>query len=407
MNYQETIDYLYSALPVFQRDGKTAFKKDLNNIRNLCKVLGNPQDSLKCIHVAGTNGKGSVSHILSASLQVAGFKVGLYTSPHLRDFRERIRINGECVSEEFVISFVQKIKPLVLKINPSFFEITVAMAFSFFKEQKVDYAVIETGLGGRLDSTNIIAPILSIITNIGLDHTEMLGNSLVEIAAEKAGIIKKNTPIVLGEVSPECLEVFEKRSKEVNAQLIKSWLVPTTLEYNPTDLHGAYQVKNLALSRVAINLLHQEGVQVDVNHWRKAIQNVKGLTGLRGRWDVLQESKPRIICDTGHNKDGLEMVVASLSAEEYKKLHIVLGVVKEKDLSLLSILPKSAKYYFCKPNIFRGLGADTLKIEANKQGLMGEAYPSVPDALLAAKENAEEEDLIFIGGSTFVVAEVI
>lgn len=407
MNYQETIDYLFKALPVFQRDGNSAFKKNLNNILALCDALDNPQRKFKSIHIAGTNGKGSTSHILSAALQVEGYKVGLYTSPHLKDFRERIRLNGKCVSEEFVMQFVEQIKPLIAKIHPSFFEITVAMSFYCFAEDKVDIAVIETGLGGRLDSTNILTPILSIITNIGLDHTEMLGDTLEKIAMEKAGIIKEKTPLVLGEVTDSCLEVFEKKCIELKAPLIKSWLMPMTLEYNPTDLRGAYQHKNINLSKVVVGELNNIGFALKINSWREGILDVKGITGLRGRWDTLQEVNPKIICDAGHNKEGLEMVVESLKQEQYKQLHIVLGVVKEKDLNLLNILPKDAIYYFCKPDIPRGLDSLTLTNEANQRGLKGKDCGTVKEALKLAVTNSNMEDLIFIGGSTFVVAEVV
>jgi dihydrofolate synthase/folylpolyglutamate synthase len=407
MNYQETIDYLFKALPVFQRDGNSAFKKDLDNILVLCEALDNPHKKFKSIHVAGTNGKGSTSHILSAALQVEGYKVGLYTSPHLKDFRERIRLNGKCVSEDFVIQFVEQIKPLITKIHPSFFEITVAMAFYCFAEENVDIAVIETGLGGRLDSTNILTPILSIITNISLDHTEMLGDTLERIAVEKAGIIKKDTPLILGQVTDSCLEVFEKKCIDLHAPLIKSWLMPITIEYNPTDLIGAYQHKNINLSKIVVDELNNIGFALKTNSWREGIQNVKGLTGLRGRWDVLQEKEPRIICDTGHNKEGLEMVIESLKSETYTSLHLVIGVVKEKDLDLLNILPKNSTYYFCKPDVLRGLDEGILKEEAGKRGLIGESYESVNTALKKAKSDAKRKDLIFVGGSTFVVAEVV
>ncbi len=407
MNYQETIDYLFKALPMFQRDGNTAFKKDLDNILALCKALDNPQHKFKSIHVAGTNGKGSTSHILSAALQVEGYKVGLYTSPHLKDFRERIRLNGKCISEEYVIEFVRRIAPQIESLRPSFFEITVAMAFDFFAKQKVEIAVIETGLGGRLDSTNILTPILSVITNIGLDHTEMLGETLEEIAFEKAGIIKENVPVVVGEVNESCLRVFEEKCKEINAPLIKAWMRPMTMEYNPTDLKGAYQYKNIHLSKIVVGELNNIVLALDINSWREAIKNVKGLTGLRGRWDVLQDQNPKIICDTGHNKEGLEMVLKSLEMENYKDLHFVLGVVKEKDLELLNMLPKNAYYYYCKPAVPRGLDSNTLNIEATERGLRGIDCITVQEAYKLAQAKATKEDLIFIGGSTFVVAEVV
>ena len=391
---------------MFQRDGNTAFKKDLTNIVKLCEALGKPHEKFKSIHIAGTNGKGSTSHILSAALQVEGYKVGLYTSPHLKDFRERIRLNGKCVSEEYVVSFVEQIQPYIKTINPSFFEITVAMAFNYFAQENVDIAIIETGLGGRLDSTNIITPILSIITNIGLDHTEMLGETLEEIAAEKAGIIKKGVPVVIGEANDACLAVFEEKAKKENAPLINAWMRPMTMEYNPTDLKGAYQYKNINLSKIVVGELNNIGLALNINSWREGIQDVKGITGLRGKWDTLQEENPKIICDTGHNKEGLEMVVESLKQEQYEHLHFVLGVVKEKNLDLLNILPKDAHYYFCKPNIPRGMDSKTLTIEATKRGFRGHDCITVKEALLLAKANAGNNDLIFIGGSTFVVAEV-
>jgi dihydrofolate synthase/folylpolyglutamate synthase len=406
-NYQEVVNYLFKKLPVFQRDGNVAFKKELNNILALCESLGNPQNKFKSIHVAGTNGKGSVSHILSAALQKQGYKTGLYTSPHLKDFRERIRINGIEVTEEFVIDFVREIESDMEEINPSFFEITVAMAFYYFKIEKVDVAIIETGLGGRLDSTNIITPLVSVITNIGLDHTEMLGETVEKIAFEKAGIIKENVPLVVGRANKEVMDVFEETCDRKNTYSVAAWNNQPDTEWE-TDLQGAYQQENIRTAFTTLKELKNSNIIVDESVFLESMKDVNGLTGFRGRWQILHESNPRIICDTGHNEDGLNWVRKSLEEESYEKLHIVFGVVKEKDLDMmLGKMPVGATYYFCRPNVLRGLDAEDLKKKAVSLNRIGESYGSVKDALEKAVENASANDLIFVGGSTFTVAEIV
>lgn len=408
MTYTETLDYLYTKLPYFTRDGAAALKPDLTNTLKLCAVLGNPQHQFKCIHIAGTNGKGSTSNMLSAIFQTHGYKTGLYTSPHLLDFRERIRMNGEMVSKDFIVNFVEKIIPFINEIQPSFFEITVAMCFQYFAEQKVDYAIIETGLGGRLDSTNIISPILSVITNIGYDHADLLGNTLAKIASEKAGIIKPSTPIVIGESNAETDNVFIEKAKIENAPI---YFAETNPNYYNTeiacDLKGNYQQKNCVTVMQAVEVLNTLGFQLEHFKVAKALQNVQQLTGFKGRWEILGKN-PTIIADTGHNEHGLKLVINQLLNLKFEKLHIVFGMVKDKDRSkILILLPTQATYYFCSPNLPRGLDALDLQTECISFGLKGNVYKSVADALLNAKENAAPNDVIFIGGSTFVVAEII
>ena len=377
--YQSTLDYLYARLPMFTRIGAAAYKADLNNTIALCNALDNPQNKFKTIHIAGTNGKGSVSHFLSSILQEAGYKTGLYTSPHLLDFRERIKINGEMVSEEFVIQFTEKIKPVIEEIEPSFFEVTVGMAFEYFAEQKVDIAVIETGLGGRLDSTNIIHPILSIITNISYDHQNLLGNTLQEIAAEKAGIIKKNTPIIIGKTKPEIKHIFDNKAKEKNADIYfaDEYFITVDSKYNDglldieyTDLQnnnlvhlksplaGKYQEENIITVLKATDILNRNGVGLSDSIIQKGIENVLANTDFMGRWQILQNS-PLLVSDIAHNEAGLKVVFEQAKSLNYKKLLIVFGMVKDKDISkAIALLPKEAEYYFCQPALPRALDVE-------------------------------------------------
>lgn len=408
MTFQETVDFLYSKLPYFTRDGKSAIKKDLGNTLALCEVLGNPQTTFTCIHIAGTNGKGSVSNMLSAIFQNHGFKTGLYTSPHLKDFRERIRVNGEMVSEQFVIDFTEKIRPHLDSIQPSFFEITVAMCFQYFAEQKVDYAIIETGLGGRLDSTNIINPILSVITNIGMDHADLLGDTLDKIAFEKAGIIKAGIPVVIGESAVETDAVFIKKAQDTQSDI---YFADTNVCYYnteiDTDLLGQYQQKNAVTVMQAVDVLKKLGIDLDYYKVATALMNVKQLTQFRGRWEILGKS-PKIIADTGHNAHGLNLVMAQLKKEKYTQLHMVFGMVSDKDRSkVLELLPKDAIYYFTKAALPRALAPEVLQEECSAYQLNGQCYADVKSALEAAKSAASDTDLIFVGGSTFVVAEAI
>ncbi len=402
MTYQETLDWMFSQLPMYQREGKTAFKKDLTNILAFSKELEFPEKKFKSIHVGGTNGKGSTSHMIASILQEAGYKVGLYTSPHLKNFTERIRINGEEVSPNFVVNFIDRNKRFLEKQKLSFFEMTVGMAFDYFATEKVDIAIIEVGLGGRLDSTNIITPEVSVITNIGLDHTQFLGETLQEIAVEKAGIIKNNQPVVIGERQKEVESVFTDKAKEVKTQL---FFASDFSQNYQTDLLGDYQLKNVKTATLAIHKLTHFNVKE--NHIEKGFLNVVKNTGLKGRWQILQES-PKVICDTAHNKEGLLLTINQLKKEKYSNLHIVLGVVSDKKLeAVLGLFPNNARYYFCEPNIPRALDVDDLKEKANVFKLFGNKYNSVNEAYNSAKENAEAEDLIYVGGSTFVVAEIL
>lgn len=446
MNYQETIQYLYSRLPMFSSQGTSAIKPGLQNIIRFCKLLDDPQNRFKTIHVGGTNGKGSTSHMLASILQVAGYKTGLYTSPHLRDFRERIRINGEMISEQRVVDFVREQKENIEEIEPSFFETTVAMAFDYFSRQNIDIAIIEVGLGGRLDSTNIITPELSVITNIGLDHVNILGDTLQQIASEKAGIIKPGVPVVIGQRQEAVEEIFIKTAEdtgskitfasdewEVNLQgdsssnpvnevdsqiganllsvIVNAHFSDPNIFKSPNslslDLTGKYQIKNLSTVLSAINYLKGQSFEISEDHIRNALKQVSTLTGLMGRWQIL-DIKPTVICDTGHNEDGIREVVNNIAAAKFENLHMVIGMVKDKDISkILSLLPKNAVYYFCQPDIPRAREVESLAREANKAGLKGNPYPSVRMALEAARSNAKINDLIFVGGSTFVVAEIV
>lgn len=425
MNYQQTIEYLFSQLPMFSRLGAAAYKKDLHNTIALCEALGNPHHQFKSIHIAGTNGKGSTSHMLAAILQTAGYKTGLYTSPHLQDFRERIKVNGAMCSEEFVVRFTERIQPLIAELQPSFFEITVAMAFSWFAEQQVDIAVIETGLGGRLDSTNIIQPELSIITNIGWDHMNLLGNTLEAIAGEKAGIIKPNIPVVIGEASGSIAKVFTQKAEQEGSTLIFAQAIRQieNVRYNHRhlqiniqhqekhsdyllDLNGLYQTKNLLGVLAAIDILQTKGWKINDAQIKSALQQVKPLTGLYGRWDIIQES-PLVVLDVGHNEDGIQQIIHQLNHTNYKQLHIVTGMVKDKDVDkVLTLLPKHAHYYFTKAQIPRALAENELLEKAIENGLSGQAYAEVNTALQAALQAANENDLVLVCGSVFVVGEV-
>lgn len=390
---------------MYQHKGAVAYKEDLSNSILLADHLGNPQTKFKSVHVAGTNGKGSTSHMLASVLQEAGYKVGLYTSPHLKDFRERIRMNGVPVSEAYVVDFVKDHKTFLETNSLSFFEMTVGMAFDYFASQQVDIAIIEVGLGGRLDSTNIITPEVSVITNIGLDHMQYLGNTHAAIAFEKGGIIKEGIPVVIGEHHPETEEVFGTLSRKRNAPLYKAY----TFDAIPmkSELKGAYQQPNIRTVQVAIAQLQGKGFGVGIQHIAKGLLNVVKNTGLQGRWQWLGE-QPTIICDTGHNKEGLSYVLPQLETVAYDHLHIVLGVVSDKDLdSVLPLFPEHATYYFCKPSMLRGMPAEQLEAVALRFNLRGASYVSVSNALTAAKEKATPRDFIFIGGSTFVVAEVL
>jgi dihydrofolate synthase/folylpolyglutamate synthase len=427
MTYPETLDYLYTRLPLFSRIGAAAYKEDLDNTLRLCEFLDNPHTTFKSVHIAGTNGKGSVSHMLAAILQCAGYKTGLYTSPHLKDFRERIKINGEMISQEFIVRFTEKMKPLIAEIEPSFFELTVAMAFEYFKEEEVDIAIIETGLGGRLDSTNVITPELSVITNIGMDHMNLLGDTLEKIAGEKAGIIKKGIPAIAGEVLPETLPVFEKKAKEKQAPFfiaskirqaadwkwVKHELVVEIAEEHKTDhdiyhldLAGIYQRKNLLTVLEACHQLNEKGWKLDHSVIHKALGQVKKLTGLHGRWDIIHLS-PTIVLDVAHNEDGVHQLIEQIEMTDHHELHLVVGFVKDKEIdNILSLLPETAHYYFTQAAIPRALDAESLAQKAGIHGLKGKIFGDVNAALTQAKEKAGKNDLIVVCGSVFLVGEV-
>ena len=404
LTYSQTVEWMFQQLPMYQRIGADAFKKDLGNIVEFSNYLENPQNNFKTVHVAGTNGKGSTSHMLASILQEAGYKVGLYTSPHLVDFRERIKINGIEIPENEVVEFIGANKEYLEGKKLSFFEMTVGLAFNYFSKEKVDIAVIEVGLGGRLDSTNIINPLLSVITNIGLDHTNMLGNSLQEIAAEKAGIIKPTVPVIIGEYQEETFPVFQKIAEKNYSELVPAFKESRLLE---TDLKGDYQQENSRTAYVAATKLQLLDFHISEENILQGLLSVVKNTGLQGRWQEIDNS-PKSICDTAHNKDGLKYVMAQLKREHYDRLHIVLGFVNDKKLDdVLSLFPVDAQYYFCCPNIPRGLDVETLFEEASGYGLCGSTYSSVEHAYKSARSNSNPTDLIFIGGSTFVVAEVL
>lgn len=430
LTYKQTIEYLYSRLPVFHRIGAAALKPGLQNTHALLKIVGNPEVKFKSIHIAGTNGKGSTSHYLAAILQCAGYKTGLYTSPHVKDFRERIRLNGQMIAKGYVVKFVKDELPKFNGIDASFFELTVALAFKYFAEKKVDIAVIETGLGGRLDSTNVITPELSVITNIGYDHTDLLGDTLPKIATEKAGIIKPSTPVVIGETYAETKVVFAATAKASNAPVIfadKEYSVTGHTNFSAikpklsvqvkdkkgvvkeyaSELTGQYQLKNILTVLTAVDELRKLGYTIPDKAVKQGLANVVSITGLQGRWQVINK-KPLAIADTGHNYDGIKQTMAQLKHLNKGRLHIVFGVVADKDLAkVLPLLPKTATYYFCKANVPRALDATLLFETAAAAGLNGLAYPTVKKAYNAAKKNAAPNDVIYIGGSTFVVGEVI
>lgn len=406
MNYQQTLRWLFSQLPVYQLQGATAYKEDLTNSLLLAEHLNNPENHLKCIHVGGTNGKGSTSHLLASVLQEAGYKVGLYTSPHLKDFRERIKVNGKEIAEDYVCDFVEENKSFFEEKELSFFEMTVGLAFNYFVSQNTDINIIEVGMGGRLDATNIISPILSVITNISKDHTQFLGTNLQSIAMEKAGIIKGNIPVVIGEYTPETKEIFTAKAKEMQSDIyFASDLI--TQSY-PSALVGDYQVHNKKTALQSIRVLQQlEHFVISEENIKNGFINVINNTGLQGRWQQLKEF-PKVIADTAHNKNGLEIVINQIQNENFEKLHFVLGVVNDKDLDeILPLFPKNATYYFCKPNIPRGLDAFILQQKAIGFNLNGKVYDSVSNAYQSAIESANKSDFIYVGGSTFVVAEVL
>ena len=405
MTYQDTLNWMFSQLPMYQRQGKTAFKKDLSNTLKLAEHLNNPENKFKSVHVAGTNGKGSTSHILASVLQEAGYKVGLYTSPHLKDFRERIKINGQEVSKHFVIGFIKRNKDFFEANKLSFFEMTVGMAFDYFAKQNIDIAFVEVGLGGRLDSTNIVTPEVSIITNIGLDHTQFLGDTLEAIAFEKGGIIKPNIPVVIGETQKETAPVFKSLAKSCDSEIL--FADQLVSEVYKSDLIGSYQSKNIKTVVQTVKQLQGKGFKISKKNVKQGLLKVVKNTGLLGRWQILKE-RPKVVCDTGHNREGLIYVMQQLSNETFESLHIVFGVVNDKDLRyILDLLPKKATYYFCKPNISRGLDAEELQQTFSSYKLKGRAYKSVNEAYNSALNNARKDDFIYVGGSTFVVAEII
>jgi len=428
MTYPQTLDYLFSRLPMFQRIGAAAYKANLDNTFAICKALGNPEKKIKCVHVAGTNGKGSSSHMLAAVLQQAGYKTGLYTSPHLIDFRERIKINGKQIPKTDVVKFVEDYKTTFDSIEPSFFEWTVGLAFHYFTAQEVDIAIIEVGLGGRLDSTNVIKPECCLITNIGFDHINLLGNTLPLIAAEKAGIIKEKIPVIISQTQIEVLSVFNTKAQSLKAPISfadKQYkVISNSIQDNllcielhekvknktqlyKLDISGLYQIKNLQGVLSCLEILKKKGFIIEDDAILKALQNVKKLTGLMGRWQTLSEN-PLIIADTGHNEDGIKEVLKNLERYTYKKLHIVFGVVNDKDVtSILKLLPKTATYYFCKANIPRALPEKELFDLAKQHDLRGKKFPTVSEALTEAKKQAKPTDLIFVGGSTFTVADAL
>jgi dihydrofolate synthase/folylpolyglutamate synthase len=426
--YEQTIEYLFTRLPLFSRIGAAAYKADLINTTRLCNALGNPEIKFKSVHVAGTNGKGSVSHMLAAILQTAGYKTGLYTSPHLKDFRERIKINGEMIPEQNVIDFTERMMPLIEEISPSFFEITVAMAFQYFADEKVDIAIIETGLGGRLDSTNVITPELSVITNISWDHMNILGNTLEKIASEKAGIIKSNIPVILGEVLPETKPVFEKVAAEKNAPLIIAPEKRTVTDWSwqhhhlhlqvaeagqtdhkkyELDLAGIYQKQNLVTVLEVCDGLQAKGWKIDEDIISRSLRQVKKLTGLHGRWETIHTS-PTVILDVAHNPDGINQLVQQIEITDHHDLHIVFGMVKDKDVeNVITLLPREAHYYFTRAQVPRAIPESILADLGHNAGLKGEAYPEVNVALKAALEKADDKDLIIVCGSVFLVGEVV
>ncbi|OQP62573.1 dihydrofolate synthase [Niastella vici] len=427
MTYEQATNYLFTRLPMFSRIGAAAYKKDLTNTLRLCEYLGNPQTKFKSIHIAGTNGKGSTSHMLAAILQTAGYKTGLYTSPHLRDFRERFRVNGEMIEKDFVVDFVKRIQPAIDEIEPSFFEITVAMAFEYFVYKQIEIAVIETGLGGRLDSTNVIVPEVAVITNIGWDHMNLLGDTLPAIAFEKAGIIKPQVPVVIGETTSETKPVFEQVAAEKQAPLyfaetqryVAEWkydhhqLVLQVADSGSDDrntyqldLPGYYQTKNCITVLEVVYHLQKAGYKITGEQVQKALRQVKKLTGLHGRWEVIH-ANPVVVLDVGHNEDGIKQITAQIELSDYQHLHIVIGMVKDKEVEkVLALLPKEATYYFTRAQIPRALPEDELAARAQATGLNGHTYGDVNTALQTAINKADKRDMILVCGSVFVVGEV-
>ncbi|TVQ08216.1 MAG: bifunctional folylpolyglutamate synthase/dihydrofolate synthase [Bacteroidetes bacterium] len=432
MNYQHTLDYLYAQLPMFHRIGPAAYKANLDNTIALADYFDNPQHKFKSIHIAGTNGKGSVAHMLASVFQEAGYKTGLCTSPHLKDFRERFRINGGIMPEQFITDFVNNHKDFFQTLQPSFFELTIAMTFDYFAREKVDIAIIETGLGGRLDSTNIITPELSVITNVGLDHTNLLGDTIEAIAKEKAGIIKKGVPVIAGKCRQEAAIVFEHKAKVANTsimfadqnyQVVESAVLVKdnqpflrltvngngVLRNVDSALTGTYQLENILTALAAVDLINRKGnFRIPEEALKAGLRNVISNTGIAGRWQVI-ERNPLVICDTGHNADGIKSIMENIRQTPHKHLHFVLGMMNDKDISgILQLLPcDHTTYYFCRPDVPRGLDTGLLRQTAIDSGLEGKAYSSVGEALAAAKNAAGRGDLIFVGGSTFVVAEVV
>lgn len=424
MNYLETVNYLFNIAPVFEHIGASAYKEGLDNTYLLDEHFGHPHRKFKSIHIAGTNGKGSCSHTLAAILQNDGYKVGLYTSPHIMDFRERIKINGECISKEYVIEFVNQEKSLFEKIHPSFFEVTTALAFKYFAEQHVDYAIIEVGLGGRLDCTNIITPILSIITNISFDHTNFLGNTLEKISKEKAGIIKPNIPVIIGETTNETKPVFKSCAESMNAEIIyadeNDEIISFTMNedggitYNTRsfgiiqgELGGLYQKKNTNTILHAVRFLYNQHIIKNTGSINNGFYNVCRLTGLIGRWQKIG-SNPSVICDTGHNVGGWTYISRQLQVQKYNKLHIVFGMVNDKDVDgVMCLLPKNAHYYFTKPQSKRAIPEKDIQRKAMTHGLAGDCYNDVPSAYTAAKKMATPDDMIFIGGSSYIVSDLL
>lgn len=427
MTYEETLQYLYEQLPMFSKIGIAAYKKDLANTIKLTEALNNPQKKFKTIHIAGTNGKGSVSHMLAAILQTAGYKTGLYTSPHLKDFRERIKVNGEMCSKDFIVDFTKRMKSPIKNFEPSFFEITVAMAFDYFVQQKVDVGIIETGLGGRLDSTNIILPVLSVITNIGWDHMNILGDTLEKIAFEKAGIIKPNVPVVIGEALEETKLIFDECAEEKNAPIIyaqKNFYVQD-FDYEHTqlkcevvdkrknehhlyylDLPGVYQTKNIVTVLEAVHQLQLQEWKIKKQHIDSALKKVKRLTGLHGRWEKIKDN-PTVIVDVAHNLNGIQQLMEQLELASYNELHIITGFVKDKDVSnILTLFPKTANYYFTKAQMPRAMNENQLMDLANQNGLEGKSYADVNTALREALTHASKDDLILICGSVFLIGEL-
>lgn len=424
MTYTETVEYLFNSTPMFQNVGSAGYKEGLDNTITLDNHFDNPHKKFKTIHIGGTNGKGSCSHTIAAILQSAGYKVGLFTSPHLVDFRERIRINGVMIPEQYVVDFVENEKDFFEPLHPSFFELTTALAFKYFAENNVDIAVIEVGLGGRLDCTNIISPILSVITNIGFDHIQFLGNTLEKIASEKAGIIKNNTPIVIGETTPETRTVFIQKATSTNSAIYLAEENDIILSHQHShnggidyetktygtihgELSGLCQIKNTATILTAINILAEIGLAIQSENISEGFKHVCELTGLRGRWEKIEEN-PITICDTGHNVNGLEYIVKQLQQQKYEKLHIVFGMVNDKDIEgVLSIMPKDATYYFCQASVKRAMPSQQLKTLAEAHELKGNTFANVLDAYNSARQNASQNDFIYIGGSSFIVADLI